>query len=198
MIAKDFAIAYGGALAQICERWRWNTDDGCFQDTRNRDTWDSGSVLAIYQPHKTMQVNDFEFSEMFATVIFKRKDGKAFTKAQAKQCIDASKEPEQLLLQEYNQILALTGNKWRYTCDGTIEQVARLKKTLELRDNGTISFCFEINYTPDGDDGIYWSPRLLKTWLGNEHLDYCELKEDGTLEEEFVARLKWEGKPATL
>ena len=194
---EDFAKCYGSALAQLSERWHWDTDDGCFQDTRNRDTWEHGGVLAIYQPHKTMQVDDFEFSEMFATIIFKRKDGKAFSKAQAKQCIDASKEAEELLLKEYNQILALTGNKWRYRCDGSIAQVARIKKPLELRDNGSISFMFEVNYTPDGDDGIPWSPRALKTWLGND-LDYCELKEDGTLDEEFVADLKWEATPAVI
>jgi hypothetical protein len=197
-IAKDVAKAYGGALAQICERWRWNTDDGCFQDTRNRDTWDVGGVLAIYQPHKSMQVDDFEFEEMFATIIFKRKDGKPFSKAQMKAAVEECKEPELLLLREYNEILKLTENKWRYTCDGSIEQVARIKKPLELRDNGTISFCFEVNYTPDGNDGIFWSPRALKTWLGNEDLSYCELKEDGTLDEEFRDKLKWAAVPATI
>jgi hypothetical protein len=58
---EDFAKCYGNALAQLSERWHWNTDDGCFQDTRNRDTWEHGSILAIYQPHKTMQVRSRYF-----------------------------------------------------------------------------------------------------------------------------------------
>lgn len=57
---QDFRAAYGAALIQMAGRWIWRCDDGCFQDTRNRDTWAEGSVIAIYQPHKTMQVRDFK------------------------------------------------------------------------------------------------------------------------------------------
>lgn len=191
----DFANAYGTALSNLSEGWIFRCDDGCYASTCKRDTWTSGSVLAIYQPHKSMQMHlsEFDYDALHATVFFKRKDGKAVSKDQFKKALQAARTPEDLLMEDFRDILALSDGMWTHKIDkNEFAQLAQIVKPLELRDDGSISFCFAIRKPGEGGEccGIPWSPRKLKTWLAHDSLAYCEIKEDGTLDEEFKAKLK--------
>jgi len=133
---------------------------------------------------------------MFATIFFKRKDKKPISQAQWKQAQEQATMLDNLLLQDYNDILDLSGGKWMNRVDGTFKSLARIQSPLELRPDGSLSFCFEIRIG-ESDDGIVWSPRKLKTWLGHD-LDYCEIKEDGSLDHEFLYKLTIEVPKAVI
>lgn len=126
---------------------------------------------------------------MFATIFFKRKDGKPISKAQSKDAETEAAELQAIMVQDYADILSASKGLWTHEIDGSFEQLAQIKKPLELRPDGSLSFCFEIRSSPDDCCGVSWRPRKLCEALGLED-EYCELKKDGTLDEEFLARLK--------
>jgi len=181
-ISKDLQKAWADVLYKTAQHWVYNCDSGCFADICEREAWTVGTILVIYQPHKSMK----EYDDMYASIFFKRTDKQPLTKDILKKA--NLEEVNRALLESYNEILAKTGNKWTHKIDGSFNQLVQIKKPLEL-EKGTLKMTFEIRGATDGCCGDRWWPHKLLQWQGHD-----EQADD----DEFYERCKQDALPAKL
>jgi hypothetical protein len=181
-VAKDLQRAWSDVLFKTAQHWVYNCDSGCFAEVCEREVWTEGSILVIYQPHKSMK----EYDDMYASIFFKRTDKKLITGDILKKA--NLEEVDRALLASYNDYLAKTGNKWTHKIDGSLEQLVQIKKPLEL-EKGTLKMTFEIRGATNGCCGDRWWPHKLLQWQGSDE----EMEED-----EFLERCTEDAVPASL
>ncbi len=186
MSAKDLKKAYAEVHYKIAQSWVFNCDSGCFSEICDREAFTVGTILVIYQPHKSMR----EYDDMYATIFFKRVDKKAITASFVKQA--KLNEIDSLVLQSYNEILVKSNNKWTHAIDGSLEQLIQMKKPLRV-EQGALKFTFEIRGATNGCCGDRWFPHRLAEWQGEKLPE-----EDDAEQLEFLENLKEPATPANL
>ena len=98
-VAKDLQRAWSDVLFKTAQHWVYNCDSGCFAEVCEREVWTEGSILVIYQPHKSMK----EYDDMYASIFFKRTDKKPITGDILKKA--NLEEVDRALLASYNDYL---------------------------------------------------------------------------------------------
>lgn len=191
--SEDLAKALAWVYLHTAYSWIFNCDSGCFYDVCQKSVHIQGAWMVIYQPLKSM----LEYDELYAAIIIKRCDKQPITPKMLKLAQPYTKKVDNLYLQSYNDILAITSNKWTHPVDGTLNKIMQIVEPFKLVD-GSYKMKFEIRGAVDGCCGDSWYPAKLMAYLGKP-TTYAPINEHGIVQDkEELEKFKYPATPAVI
>jgi len=171
MAAQVEALGKGYAIAvrDMCSRWAYNCDGGCFMGTLEKVHWTEGPYMWIYQPHKSMiDYEDFVASIFVRPV--KALGGQPISEDLWARFRDtAKKQVEQALVDSFMDYVTWTNGKWLSSLkDIAFESIVQIRRPLERMPDGSLKMSFEIRGAESGCCGDTWWPFRLTERLLDE------------------------------